>query len=581
MEVEPWRRGLFDDDDYRAAPATPPRAAPAIPPASPEVLAAAATAAPFASADDAPSKALRALAKALATPERPKPPTPPPVKPPSPVDVHHETDAAAAAAKAMEARFNHATARLVESDQRLHAAERERDRALDGEARALLELEAAMKRCAAAEAARAASDARSLSMEARSHDDGGDAARRALAEVRKELDGARAELLRERHAHFERAEPPDAMAETWTRAVDPSTGYAYRFDGKGNSVWEAADPPDQAEVEEAYFTVAEDEGPKTMLAATQIECSRLKAQVASLQAQVASMHRDAVALRTDYAKVVGDRDAWRAACEDARRPKRDPAAAALRKELEQARHELEKRGRELAVERCRAQAAVRKRENVVKRNEALEEEVATAKRLAAEAKLAARARRGFDAPDVIEARRETKEALGKAADLAREAARVATHLAGARQEGDAAKAELTDLKIKLAAAVEASTVEKRKTFSAEKNAQAARAQLLKQITRADALAAGKASADAAAAHSKRVAERAKDAAHQRVSRAASEFARYRTAVEARLRDTAPPPPSAFERMGSASARHLRKKRVLSPSVHPRTPVATTRRGYGR
>ena len=56
------------------------------------------------------------------------------------------------------------------------------------------------------------------------------------------------------------------------------------------------------------------------------------------------------------------------------------------------------------------------------------------------------------------------------------------------------------------------------------------------------------------------------------------------AVEARLRDSAPPPPSAFERMGSASARHLRKKRVLSPaarSPHPRTPVATTRRGYGR
>jgi hypothetical protein len=356
---EPWRRGLFDDDDEYWRPSTPP---PVPPPAA---------------TDDAPSKALRALARALATPERPKPPTPPPVKPPSPVDVHHETDAAAAAAKAMEARFNHATARLVESDQRLHAAERERDRARDGEARALLELEAAMKRCAAAEAARAASDARSLLMEARSHDDGGDAARRALADVRKELDSVRAELLRERHAHFERAEPPDTtMAETWTRAVDPSTGYAYRFDGKGNSVWEAADPPDDQEVEEAYFTVADDEGPQTQLAATQIECSQLKARVASLQAQVASMHRDAVALRKDYAKVVGDRDAWRAACEDARRPKRDPAAAALRKELETARHELEKRGRELASERCRAQAAVRKRETVVKRNEKLEEEVA-------------------------------------------------------------------------------------------------------------------------------------------------------------------------------------------------------------
>ena len=117
---EPWRRGLFDDDDEYWRPSTPP---PVPPPAA---------------TDDAPSKALRALARALATPERPKPPTPPPVKPPSPVDVPHETDAAAAAAKAMEARFNHATARLVESDQRLHAAERERDRARDGEARALL-----------------------------------------------------------------------------------------------------------------------------------------------------------------------------------------------------------------------------------------------------------------------------------------------------------------------------------------------------------------------------------------------------------------------------------------------------------
>ena len=66
-----------------------------------------------------------------------------------------------------------------------------------------------------------------------------------------------------------------------------------------------------------------------------------------------------------------------------------------------------------------------------------------------------------------------------------------------------------------------------------------------------------------------------------VSKMQREFARYREAVERRLRDTAPPPPSAFERMGSASARHLRKKRVLSPSVHPRTPVATTRRGSGR
>ena len=111
-----------------------------------------------------------------------------------------------------------------------------------------------MKRCAAAEAARAAADARSLLMEARSHDDGGDAARRALADVRKELDGVRAELLRERHAHFERAEPPircdggdvDARRRPVDRLRLPLRWEGQlRLGGRG--------PPDDQEVEEAYF----------------------------------------------------------------------------------------------------------------------------------------------------------------------------------------------------------------------------------------------------------------------------------------------------------------------------------------
>ena len=97
----------------------------------------------------------------------------------------------------------------MESDQRLHAAEKERDSARDGEARALLELEAATKMRRGGGRTSGSRRAVVMLMEARSHDDGGDAARRALAEVRKELDGVRAELLRERHAHFERAEPPD------------------------------------------------------------------------------------------------------------------------------------------------------------------------------------------------------------------------------------------------------------------------------------------------------------------------------------------------------------------------------------
>ena len=53
MEVapaeEPWRRGLFDDDDSWEAPATPPRPPPA----------------PVETTGDAPSKALRALALSL------------------------------------------------------------------------------------------------------------------------------------------------------------------------------------------------------------------------------------------------------------------------------------------------------------------------------------------------------------------------------------------------------------------------------------------------------------------------------------------------------------------------------------
>ena len=32
--------------------------------------------------------------------------------------------------------------------------------------------------------------------------------------------------------------PPPADPRTWTRAVDPASGYAYRYDANGNSVWE-------------------------------------------------------------------------------------------------------------------------------------------------------------------------------------------------------------------------------------------------------------------------------------------------------------------------------------------------------
>ena len=32
--------------------------------------------------------------------------------------------------------------------------------------------------------------------------------------------------------------PPPADPRTWTKAVDPASGYAYRYDSEGNSVWE-------------------------------------------------------------------------------------------------------------------------------------------------------------------------------------------------------------------------------------------------------------------------------------------------------------------------------------------------------
>jgi hypothetical protein len=35
-----------------------------------------------------------------------------------------------------------------------------------------------------------------------------------------------------------RAPPPPADPRTWTKAVDPASGYAYRYDANGNSVWE-------------------------------------------------------------------------------------------------------------------------------------------------------------------------------------------------------------------------------------------------------------------------------------------------------------------------------------------------------
>ena len=47
-----------------------------------------------------------------------------------------------------------------------------------------------------------------------------------------------------------RAPPPPADPRTWTRAVDPASGYAYRYDAHGNSVWEhelAPAPPAAAQ----------------------------------------------------------------------------------------------------------------------------------------------------------------------------------------------------------------------------------------------------------------------------------------------------------------------------------------------
>ena len=47
-----------------------------------------------------------------------------------------------------------------------------------------------------------------------------------------------------------RAPPPPADPHLWTRAVDPASGYAYRYDANGNSVWEhelAPAPPAAAQ----------------------------------------------------------------------------------------------------------------------------------------------------------------------------------------------------------------------------------------------------------------------------------------------------------------------------------------------
>jgi len=35
-----------------------------------------------------------------------------------------------------------------------------------------------------------------------------------------------------------RTRPPPTSPRGWTRAVDPASGYAYRYDARGNSVWE-------------------------------------------------------------------------------------------------------------------------------------------------------------------------------------------------------------------------------------------------------------------------------------------------------------------------------------------------------
>ena len=42
----------------------------------------------------------------------------------------------------------------------------------------------------------------------------------------------------QRSVWLDTAPPPPADPHLWTRSVDPASGYAYRYDANGNSVWE-------------------------------------------------------------------------------------------------------------------------------------------------------------------------------------------------------------------------------------------------------------------------------------------------------------------------------------------------------
>ena len=74
---------------------------------------------------------------------------------------------------------------------------------------------------------------------------GDDFAARVLPSDRKSvwLDTAPPPRAAPRVETWARPEPPRAPPSqtdprTWTRAVDPASGYAYRYDSNGNSVWE-------------------------------------------------------------------------------------------------------------------------------------------------------------------------------------------------------------------------------------------------------------------------------------------------------------------------------------------------------
>ncbi|KAH8062594.1 hypothetical protein JL722_3516 [Aureococcus anophagefferens] len=407
------------------------------------------------------------------------------------------------------------------------------------------------KREAAAEAARAAAAAdaapplstRRARRRAPRREEAAEAARAAAV--------ARADELEEKLAAVQERATADALA-TATAELEATRDRLLRAQLQ------------LSEAREADEQRAKEEQVAAELERTRRELARANSEIRDGEAragQIAAMLQDATELRQMYADRCGDCDEWRDKYEAARAAldrKPTAGAAELRRDLAE-----ERRAHAETKDDLRADDA---------RRGPLEDRAKTRDNLAAEDRLALKSARrsrrpepGDDAAERLEAsKRDTKKALARAAELAREAAKASTRVATFKQENDALRAEATQLKLALSTSVDDRAAAKRKhgilatqTDDRIDQLKQANARLSLKV---DAAAAAEAAAAARADATDKLAERIRLAVQTKLARAARDFSKYQRDVETKFRalevEVDLPAPPAF--LGASSSKGKRR-----------------------